>query len=134
MGSQKCGIVGKSQSVLTMINPIIFTRTCILCSLPNQLIWLLSTCVYIDVFVCLSIRHNHLRGSRRNCYARALALLEVQATAPALSTSTARAGTYPLPRSMCATPPVADSSDELSCTLYAGGQTHAGPSPEKSWR
>ena len=28
MGSQKCGIVGKSQSVLIMINPIIiFTRT-----------------------------------------------------------------------------------------------------------
>jgi hypothetical protein len=27
MGSQKCRIVGKSQPVLTMINPIIFTRT-----------------------------------------------------------------------------------------------------------
>jgi hypothetical protein len=27
MGSQKCRIVGKSQSVLIMINPIIFTRT-----------------------------------------------------------------------------------------------------------
>jgi hypothetical protein len=27
MGSQKCGIVGKSQSVLITINPIIFTRT-----------------------------------------------------------------------------------------------------------
>jgi hypothetical protein len=27
MGSPKCGIVGKSQSVLIMINPIIFTRT-----------------------------------------------------------------------------------------------------------
>jgi hypothetical protein len=27
MGSQKCGIVGKSQSVLVMINPMIFTRT-----------------------------------------------------------------------------------------------------------
>jgi hypothetical protein len=27
MGSQKCGIVGKSQPVLIMINPIIFTRT-----------------------------------------------------------------------------------------------------------
>jgi hypothetical protein len=27
MGSQKCGIVGKSQPVLTVINPIIFTRT-----------------------------------------------------------------------------------------------------------
>jgi hypothetical protein len=27
MGSQKCGLVGKSQSVLIMINPIIFTRT-----------------------------------------------------------------------------------------------------------
>jgi hypothetical protein len=26
MGSQKCGIVGKSQSVLIMISPIIFTR------------------------------------------------------------------------------------------------------------
>jgi hypothetical protein len=26
-GSQKCRIVGKSQSVLIMINPIIFTRT-----------------------------------------------------------------------------------------------------------
>jgi hypothetical protein len=27
MGSQKCGFVGKSQPVLMMINPIIFTRT-----------------------------------------------------------------------------------------------------------
>jgi hypothetical protein len=27
MGSQNCGIVGKSQSVLIMTNPIIFTRT-----------------------------------------------------------------------------------------------------------
>eukprot|EP01047_Picozoa_sp_COSAG01_P002225 COSAG01_NODE_58_length_30193_cov_12.302020_8_plen_102_part_00 len=27
MGSQKCGIVGKSQPVLMMVNPIIFTRT-----------------------------------------------------------------------------------------------------------
>ena len=27
MGSQKCGIVGKSQSVLLVINPIIFTCT-----------------------------------------------------------------------------------------------------------
>jgi hypothetical protein len=27
MGSQKCGIVGKSQAVLMMINPMIFTRT-----------------------------------------------------------------------------------------------------------
>jgi hypothetical protein len=27
MGSQKCRIAGKSQSVLMMINPIIFTRT-----------------------------------------------------------------------------------------------------------
>eukprot|EP01047_Picozoa_sp_COSAG01_P048294 COSAG01_NODE_4692_length_4808_cov_9.520493_7_plen_84_part_00 len=27
MGSQKCRIVGKSQSVLLMINPMIFTRT-----------------------------------------------------------------------------------------------------------
>jgi hypothetical protein len=27
MGSQKCRIVGKSQSVLIMTNPIIFTRT-----------------------------------------------------------------------------------------------------------
>jgi hypothetical protein len=27
MGSQKCRIVGKSQSVLMMINPMIFTRT-----------------------------------------------------------------------------------------------------------
>jgi hypothetical protein len=27
IGSQKCGIVGKSQSVLIMINPIISTRT-----------------------------------------------------------------------------------------------------------
>jgi hypothetical protein len=27
MGSPKCGSVGKSQSVLMMINPIIFTRT-----------------------------------------------------------------------------------------------------------
>ena len=27
MGSQKCGIVRKSQSILIMINPIIFTRT-----------------------------------------------------------------------------------------------------------
>jgi hypothetical protein len=27
MGSQKCGIVGKSQSVLMMINPMISTRT-----------------------------------------------------------------------------------------------------------
>jgi hypothetical protein len=27
MGSQNCGIVGKSQSVLIMINSIIFTRT-----------------------------------------------------------------------------------------------------------
>eukprot|EP01047_Picozoa_sp_COSAG01_P007348 COSAG01_NODE_279_length_19520_cov_41.772154_1_plen_45_part_10 len=27
MGSQKCRNVGKSQPVLTMINPIIFTRT-----------------------------------------------------------------------------------------------------------
>jgi hypothetical protein len=27
MGSQKCGIVGESQPVLMMINPIIFTRT-----------------------------------------------------------------------------------------------------------
>jgi hypothetical protein len=27
MGSQKCRILGKSQSVLIMINPIIFTRT-----------------------------------------------------------------------------------------------------------
>jgi hypothetical protein len=27
MGSQQCGIVGKSQSVLVMINPMIFTRT-----------------------------------------------------------------------------------------------------------
>jgi|EP01047_Picozoa_sp_COSAG01_P017724 hypothetical protein len=27
MVSQKCRIVGKSQSVLMMINPIIFTRT-----------------------------------------------------------------------------------------------------------
>jgi hypothetical protein len=27
MGSQKCGVVGKSQSVLIMTNPIIFTRT-----------------------------------------------------------------------------------------------------------
>jgi hypothetical protein len=26
MGSQKCGIVGKSQPVLVMTNPIIFTR------------------------------------------------------------------------------------------------------------
>jgi hypothetical protein len=26
MASQKCGIVGKSQSVLIMIDPIIFTR------------------------------------------------------------------------------------------------------------
>jgi hypothetical protein len=28
MGSQKCGVVGISQTVLIMINPIIFTRTC----------------------------------------------------------------------------------------------------------
>jgi hypothetical protein len=27
MGSQKCGIVEKSQSALIMINPVIFTRT-----------------------------------------------------------------------------------------------------------
>jgi hypothetical protein len=27
MGSPKCGIVGKSQPVLMMINPMIFTRT-----------------------------------------------------------------------------------------------------------
>jgi hypothetical protein len=27
LGSQKCGIVGKSQAVVIMINPIIFTRT-----------------------------------------------------------------------------------------------------------
>jgi hypothetical protein len=33
MGSQKCGIVGKSQPVLSMINPMIFTRTRILCAL-----------------------------------------------------------------------------------------------------
>jgi hypothetical protein len=31
MGSQKCGIVGQSQPVLIMINPIIFTRTRIGC-------------------------------------------------------------------------------------------------------
>jgi hypothetical protein len=33
MGSQKCRIVGKSQSVLIVINPIIFTRTrsCLVC-------------------------------------------------------------------------------------------------------
>jgi hypothetical protein len=28
MGSQKCRIVGESQPVLVMINPIIFTRAC----------------------------------------------------------------------------------------------------------
>eukprot|EP01049_Picozoa_sp_SAG25_P010623 SAG25_NODE_1181_length_3670_cov_3.991319_2_plen_64_part_00 len=28
MGSQKCGIVGKSQPALIVINPMIFTRTC----------------------------------------------------------------------------------------------------------
>jgi hypothetical protein len=27
MGSHKCGIVGKSQSILIVLNPIIFTRT-----------------------------------------------------------------------------------------------------------
>jgi hypothetical protein len=27
VGSQKCRIIGKSQSLLIMINPIIFTRT-----------------------------------------------------------------------------------------------------------
>eukprot|EP01047_Picozoa_sp_COSAG01_P011636 COSAG01_NODE_511_length_16061_cov_15.815875_9_plen_43_part_00 len=27
MGSPKCGIVGKSQSVLVMIDPMIFTRS-----------------------------------------------------------------------------------------------------------
>jgi hypothetical protein len=27
MGSQNCGVVGKSQSVPLMINPTIFTRT-----------------------------------------------------------------------------------------------------------
>jgi hypothetical protein len=37
MGSQRCRIVGKSQSVLIMINPIIFTRTRIpLCEGPSR--------------------------------------------------------------------------------------------------
>jgi hypothetical protein len=42
MGSPKYGIVGKSQPVLMMINPIIFTRTCTMIRID-------VTCTHLDV-------------------------------------------------------------------------------------